>query len=167
MHCGTHFHNGKYSLPAQDPRENLVPWPSTLQKMFPIGRLLWYRLATEYKRYQVIQEFQHVPTSQIYSDVSFLAAMNFFPTKSIACGILWSEADFKRFLRQKHGGNLIRAWRQALTEGADCCNAHQVLSSAVKCCQVYMWRMDENGGSAFLTFFDILYRHGCFDTWSA
>lgn len=58
MHCGIHFHNGKDSLPVQDPRENLVPWPGTPQKMFPIGCLLWYRLATEYKRYQAIQEFQ-------------------------------------------------------------------------------------------------------------
>ena len=129
MHCGIHFRNGKNTLPVQDPRENLVPWPGTPQKMFPIE--------TEYKRYQAIQEFQrHKSTPTCF----FLLPAD-PPPHQINCW-LCSEADFKRFLRQKHGGNLIRAWRQALTEGADLpCNIWWFPF-------VYIWR---NFGSVFPT----------------
>lgn len=51
-------------------------------------------------------------------------------------------ADFKRFLRQKHGGNLIRAWRQALTEG-DAMLLHK--GAFFKACVNLKWRTDVKG----------------------
>ncbi|CAK9078719.1 RNA-dependent RNA polymerase 1 (AtRDRP1) (RNA-directed RNA polymerase 1) [Durusdinium trenchii] len=51
-------------------------------------------------------------------------------------------ADFKRFLRQKHGGSLIRAWRMSLTEG-DAMLLHK--GAFFKACVNIKWRTDVKG----------------------
>jgi len=51
-------------------------------------------------------------------------------------------ADFKRHLRQKHGGSLVRAWRQALTEG-DAMLLHK--GAFFKACVNLKWRTDVKG----------------------
>ncbi|CAE7503267.1 unnamed protein product [Symbiodinium natans] len=51
-------------------------------------------------------------------------------------------ADFKRFLRQKHGGSLLRAWRQSLVEG-DSMMLHK--GQFFKACVNLKWRTDVKG----------------------
>eukprot|EP00439_Symbiodinium_sp_Y106_P057609 s2950_g8.t1 len=48
-------------------------------------------------------------------------------------------ADFKRFLRQKHGGSLLRAWRQSLVEG-DSMMLHK--GQFFKACVNLKWRTE-------------------------